>query len=302
MTFFAVQVHTGSEIVVKEMLEKVLQQSRETSIKAIYAMESYTQVVKDNIDSIDCKNITLEEITSHLYAQRLQNSLSNLRLACEKLKRHKDSDSLSLIKEYRNNIKLVTDKLKAVKNNSRKISSVLPGYILVELDANFHYLPSHLWHLITKRVPKVIAIPSKMNIPQAEIDFFFQQVDLSPEVELQMEETLSYEEKIKAEDQLLYEINKEDASNKEASIDELDNMNTNVGHELANMNNKTNTFMDQVRSYIKNKRITVSMPSKLFKILFKEKTTAEILSAFSSTDLIYRFKRWISTRNEVALE
>ena len=38
-----------------------------------------------------------------------------------------------------------------------------------------------------KSVPDVTGIPSKYNIPQEEVDAFFQQEDVTPEVELQFE-------------------------------------------------------------------------------------------------------------------
>ena len=73
----------------------------------------------------------------------------------------------------------------------------------MELNVNFHYFPDNLWHLV-KSVPNVTGIPSKYNIPQEEVDAFFQQVDVTPEVELQFEELLLSEEVVEARNELLH--------------------------------------------------------------------------------------------------
>lgn len=301
MTFFAIQVQTGKEIFVKSFLEEILQQNGETSVKSIYAMESYTQVVNNRTDSIDLTNITSEEITSHLYAQRLQSSLNNLRLACEKLKRHQDNDSLNLIQEYRSNIKHITNRIKKIKDSTRKVSSVLPGYILIELDSNYQYLPAHLWHLI-KGVPKVIAIPSNLNIPHEEIDLFFQKVDLSPEVEIQLEEALSHEEVKEIQDKTLHEINSNPSANNKDLIRRLDNVNSKVVCEVESLK-KPNSVMKRVRAFIKNKRKTVSMPSQLFLYLFEELRFHKDLPTFPSNEneLVNCIKK-LESFNMVALE
>ena len=47
MAFFVVQVRTGAEIEAKEMLKTVLLRSGDSMVKAIYAMETFTEIIRD---------------------------------------------------------------------------------------------------------------------------------------------------------------------------------------------------------------------------------------------------------------
>lgn len=75
MSFFAVQVRTGSEIAVKKMLKDVLDQSGDDAVTSIYALETYTQTAHP----LDIGELSAADLTNHLYVQRLQENLSNLR-------------------------------------------------------------------------------------------------------------------------------------------------------------------------------------------------------------------------------
>src|SRR5699024_7380398 len=90
----------------------------------IYALESYTQIVNENTNHLDLTALSSTDIDDHLFIQRLQANLSNLRFAYGQMQGYEDSGYLDLIEEYRNQIKDLTTKLKDLRNNYKKIDSV----------------------------------------------------------------------------------------------------------------------------------------------------------------------------------
>src|SRR5699024_3845380 len=222
MAFFAVQVRTGSEIAVKKMLKDVLNQSGDDTVTSIYALETYTQTTHP----LDISELSAADLTNHLYVQRLQENLSNLRFAYDQMQGYEDAGSLDLIGEYHHQIKDSTTKLKGLRNTCKKIDSVLKGYVLIELDNKFHYMPKHLWHLI-KSIPKVTGFPSRMNIPQHEINAFFEEVEMSAEVELKFNEVLSYDEHVQVQSELRHQENQTNNQQKDETRDNRnEHMNT----------------------------------------------------------------------------
>ncbi|QKY69439.1 transcription termination/antitermination NusG family protein [Lentibacillus sp. CBA3610] len=296
MAFFAVQVSTGSEIAVKEMLKDVLHQSGDDTVTSIYALETYTRTAHPLDD------LTTTDITNHLYVQRLQENLSNLRFAYNQMQDYKDTETIDLMEAYRQQIKDLTSRLKEYRHHSKKIESVLKGYILIELDTNFHYLPKHLWHLI-KAIPKVTGFPSRMNIPQHEINAFFEEVEMSAEVEVKFNELLSYDEHVQRQSELLHQANQ--TNNPEESqtmVNQLDDMNTDVTAEINAMKQTEHPMMQRVKTFIKNKRTTVSMPAFLFRHMYYDEGDDGLPPAElkSSSDFIHRLWRWLR-RSDVIL-
>ncbi|ALX47698.1 transcription termination/antitermination NusG family protein [Lentibacillus amyloliquefaciens] len=302
MSFFAVQVCSGSETEVKKMLQDVLFEKRENMIGAIYALESYTQIVNENTNHLDLTALSSTDIDDHLFIQRLQANLSNLRFAYGQMQGYEDSGYLDLIEEYRHQIKDLTSKLKDLRNNYKKIDSVLKGYILIELNNNFHYLPKHLWHLI-KSIPKVTGFPSRMNIPQQEINVFFEEVQMSAEVELKFNEVLSYDEHVQAQSELLHQANQTDnPQESETIVNTIDDMNTDVVAEVSAMKQTQHPVIQRVKAFIKNKRKTVSLPVCLFRQMYHDEKDDGLLPAKlkSSSGFIHRLWRWLR-RNDVML-
>lgn len=171
-----------------------------------------------------------------MYIQRLQTNASNLRAAYDQLESYKDDNSIELKQEYQKQIKHITAKVKNIRDTTRKIGSVLKGYILVEVDQTFDYLPNHLWHLI-KSIPKVMGIPSRMNIPQDEIDAFFEEVEMSNEIEMQLDEVLAFERAKQEEDKLIQQLNQNAAKEKQETISQqLDDMYTDIEQEVQQAN------------------------------------------------------------------
>ncbi|TMN20951.1 transcription termination/antitermination NusG family protein [Lentibacillus cibarius] len=300
MSYFAIQVRTGSEIEVKEMMTELLSRTGYQGVQSIYAMETYTEIVSAKTDQLHPHELTSSDISDHLYSQRLQVSLSNLRVAYEHIQDHHDSKSINIKEEYREQIKAITSKLKNIRNDSKKISSVLPGYILLELDNNFHYLPSHLYHMMVS-IPKVSGIPSRMNIPEQEVSAFLKEVAMSAEVELQFDEILSYQESKKKEENLLHEANECVGTEREKELlRTMDDMDTDLEQEINDLKPSSYPIIERIKAWVKNKRKTVTMPVSLFYAIYQEAKGA-VPAKYSSSDFIHRLRRWIQ-KHEVVLE
>lgn len=296
MTYFVVQVRSGSEIDVKEMLNTVLNRAGDSMVKTIYAMETFTEIIRDNDCAVDLSELNSNDISEHLYVKRIQAGLNNLRIACDKLKEYKDANSLILLDTYKDSIRELSKELKDVRKNTKKISSVISGYILIELNVDFYYFPDNLWHLV-KSVPHVTGIPSKYNVPQEEIDAFFQQVDITPEVEIQFEEILSSEEFVEARNEILHEANKVVGTVEEkVLLEKIDIIATKVVDSVNEMKNdidSSNPIMRNVercKAFIRRKRQTVVMPIDLLLVLYNDIEIQNLIPAQSSFAFLKRFR------------
>lgn len=318
-SFFVVQVHTGYEIEAKEMLKVVLNKTNNTNVKAIYAMETFTEVVKNNDDFLNLSNFDLDEesISEHLHVRRIQAGLTNLRNACEGLKSHNGEDSLTLLQSYQENIRSLSKQLREVRKNSKKISSLLNGYILIELTNDVYTLPNDLWHLI-KSVPKIVGFPSKNNVPQEEIEYFFQKVDITPQVELEFDEILAYEEIEMIQSELLDEANESSVSESGIKlIDEMDELNQSLESEINEIIEDSNIHKDNksvspigrtlvsIKAYVQRKREKVKMSMPLFRLLYPDHPKINNMeNALSRTNFLKRLKSFVNSFNdsEVLLE
>ncbi|QUW23416.1 hypothetical protein JSQ81_07795 [Sporosarcina sp. Marseille-Q4063] len=297
MTYFVVQVRSGTEIEVKDMLNNVLNRVGDSMVKAIYAMETFTEIIRDGNTAVDLSELNSEDISEHLYVKRIQAGLNNLRIACDKLKEYKDANSLALLETYKDSIRGLSKELREVRMNTKKISSVISGYILVELNVDFYYFPDNLWHLV-KSVPNVTGIPSKYNVPQEEVDAFFQQVDTTPEVEMQFEELLSSEEAVEVRNEILYEANKVIGTDEEkVLLEKIDIIATDVVESINEMKNDINSSnsikrnVERCKAYIRRKRQTVVVPLDIFLNLYND---IEVQSLFPAQSSFEFFKRFIS--------
>lgn len=205
-SFFVVQVQTGYEIEAKEFIEATLNRLKNNTVKTIYAMETFTQISNDNV--LDFSELNSEEISEHLYAKKVQAILTSLRNSYDDLKKSNTDETHDLLESYRESIRELTKQLREIRLNTKKVSSLLKGYILIELKDNLFTIPSELWHII-KSVPKVIGFPSKNNVPKEEIDYFFENIDLTPKIEIELDDILTFEEKVNAESELIQKVNEE---------------------------------------------------------------------------------------------
>lgn len=308
MAYFVIQVRTGAEIEVKEILKTVLLRSGDSMVKAIYAMETYTEIIREDNTSFDLSPLDTEDITDHLYVKRIQAGLNNLRTAFDNLKVYKDAKSLALLDSYRDNIRELSKELRDARKGTKKISSVLTGYILVELNVDFYYFPDNLWHLV-KSIPNVTGIPSKYNIPQEEVDAFFHQIDVTPEVEMEFEELLSDDEIIVVRNELLHEANTVVGTFEEIDfLEEIDSLDTNLLDSIEDIKvaivptNPMKKVVDRCKAFIQRKRQKIVMPSTLFLNLYNEIKMQSLFLTPSTIDFILRFKKLVYQQSGVRIE
>lgn len=187
MSYFVIKVKTGTELLVKEMLQQVLSKKtiENVTVKGIYAMETFTQLVHNESETLEIQNLQNSDITSFLHLKRLQAGLNNLRVAYDNLKPHADVHSMHLLESYREQIRELSKKIQETRKNVKKVISVLKGYILIEVEEMVTLIDNTLWHVI-KDTPNVTGLCSNYNVPEEEIEYFFSQLDITPELEMDL--------------------------------------------------------------------------------------------------------------------
>lgn len=165
MSFFIIQVRSGSEVRTKELLNHALLQNNCNEVKAVYALDTCLDLeIYEQKDSVA---MLLEEssIYNSLHIKRYKSLLNTLR----QLKQGSNLDSE--LTQYKQEIRLLTEQLQQyrlqVKQNSIK------GYILIETTFDCFTLSASLWQLI-KQLPTVISIPSRYNVPINEVKEMFE--------------------------------------------------------------------------------------------------------------------------------
>ena len=225
-SFFVLQVHTGFEIEAKEMLQNVLTRTNNRTVKCIYAMEKADSVYRTSKDLDELCGLEHEEISEYLHVKRLQAGISNLRHACDAMKRYDDTNTLEMLDSYRESIRTLTKHLREVRERNKKVGSVLSGYILIETHSDASRFPSDLLHAVYS-IPRIIGLPSKNNVPQEEVDSFFMQIDTTPEIEIELDELSNMEEIEQQKQELLQQANEVTGSDAEQvllnQIDDLQN-------------------------------------------------------------------------------
>ncbi|MCM3791275.1 hypothetical protein M3221_23355 [Domibacillus indicus] len=183
MSFFAVEVKSGQEIEAKEMLKSVLAAVQDVKVKAVYALESFTHVLKDDsLHSEVSEYLDEIDIAQYLETKRIKNNLSTLRMVHAEIPSDSSEEIEALRRSYQKEIRQQSRDLKDMQL-SKKIYTVMKGYILLELKEELFELPKELWQLV-KRVPKVRGIVGRYSIPEEEMEQFFETIDLTPSVEM----------------------------------------------------------------------------------------------------------------------
>ncbi|RST57359.1 hypothetical protein D5F11_022895 [Siminovitchia terrae] len=280
-SFFVLQVHTGFEIEAKEMLQSVLARTNNRTVKSIYAMEKVESVYQTSEDLKELTELDRDEISEHLHAKRLQAGLSNLRHACEAMKRYEDADTLALLDSYRENIRALTKQLKELRKGSKRIGSVLNGYILIETHENISRFPSDLLHIVYS-IPKIIGLPSKNNVPQEEVDSFFTQIDISPEIEIELDEFSDVEEDEQVKHELIEQANEVIGSPKEKwLLNRLDNYRKPIEKEIEDIlseysqrqkekwtGNPIHSKIQSINVSVRQRKKRIRMPLSLFETVY----------------------------------
>lgn len=275
MSFFAVQVKSGQEIEAKEMLRSVLAAVQDVKVRAIYALESFTHVLKDDFlyDAVS-EYLDEKDIAQYLETKRIKNNLSTLRMAHAEIPSDSSGEIEELRRSYQKEISQQSRDLKDMQL-SKKIYSVMKGYILLELKENLFELPKELWQLV-KRVPKVCGIVSLYSIPEEEIEHFFETIDLTPSVEvnvIQEEANLPQEEEA-ATVQEDSEYEKECVQSKQTQNDVQEN-----DPELPDEELPVQKWIEACRLFLHEKKKKIRIPFPLFRYLQKNKDfTCALLS------------------------
>jgi len=183
MSFFAVKVKSGQEIEAKEMLKSVFAAIHDTRIKAIYALETFTHLLKDdNLHEEKSGNLDDKDITDYLQTKRIKDTLSTLRAAHAEIPSDSGREMEKLRHSYQEEIDQQSKNLKDMQL-SKRIYTVMKGYILLELKEDLVELPGDMWQMV-KTVPKVCRVLSPYSVPEEEVESFFETVDLTPSVEI----------------------------------------------------------------------------------------------------------------------
>lgn len=167
MSFFVIQVRSGTEIKTRELLYRALEQKDCNEVKAVYAIDSYTEIneQKEYVERL------LEEssVYNNLHTKRIKALLITLR-QLETSGSHGDD-----LFEYQQEIKQLTEQLQQYRLQ-KKFNSI-KGYILIETSFDCFSLSANLWQLI-KQLPTVISIPSRYNVPLDEVRQMFEELEI----------------------------------------------------------------------------------------------------------------------------
>lgn len=296
MAFFAVQVHTGAEIKVKEKLEFLLNKhSWKHDVKAVYALETYTELVNENKTSFDFSELDNKDICEFMQLQRMRMGLANLRQQYVALKRHTETE-ISLVNTYKEKICELTSEIKDFRQRTKQVTSLLKGYILVEIQQNFWKLPNELWHLI-KSVPQVVNI-LKNSIPDYEIKSFFNKIKVTPEIELELDNILSLDEINEIENELLEKANEIVGTKQEKEIlEQIDELHVNIETEVETIAQSIPVYspiknlVSKVNTYMRYKKEIVLMPIVLFKQMYKDIETHFTKKLLNKNDYLSRLRK-----------
>ncbi|MFD1362691.1 transcription termination/antitermination NusG family protein [Lentibacillus salinarum] len=149
------------------------------------------------------------------------------------------------------------------KSTARKeMKSAVPGYIFVETNDNFPLMRKELWHLI-KSIPKVCQI-FRNEIPEEEMDYFFETCDVEPDIEVRLNhDTQTEEQKIAAEQEALHQANVKgeqvETDVTETTVDQVHDLQEQVKDESA-----LKRMIGRCKAYIQRKKETFVFPFSLF--------------------------------------
>src|SRR5699024_2967401 len=142
--------------------------------------------------------------------------------------------------------------------------SLLPGYMLIELNTDIEYMPSNLYHLI-KSSPLIQEILSNISVPKSEIEWMFELAEES-QVEIQFEEVMDNQEMETKEKEAVYQSNiASHPEEKKSYIKEYEQEAENLVSKVNNVKNKFEDTINQIKGFIKRKKETVRMNVSLFK-------------------------------------
>lgn len=297
-SIYAIQVRTGFEIKVKEMLEFVLQKANETRILNIYALHTKTKIISQNSENAHTDTDSESNIEKHFLKKQYALSIKNKREQLKVIERYRNPEYEEIKKQYKKEINELQRKLALLKKeDDTQIRTVLKGYILIELKDTITYLPNQLWQLI-KSVPHISRILSRHPIPEDEVANFWTNLDdeLSPEVEIYFDEVMEEKEIEKEETKLLKQINDKKTNRhiQKELLRKINELRKSFADKVRGiLQAKPNPFTTKIKTFNKRKREVVAMPLKCLKLLYTENEIKTIRQGIDSYDFLNRLKKLV---------
>ncbi|MEN1969708.1 transcription termination/antitermination NusG family protein [Lentibacillus sp. N15] len=299
---FAIQVRTGLEIKAKEMLKHVFGQANEFLVKGIYALETYTEFINSQTNTIDTKaEINEGDISSHLIKDRYRSAITNLRLQLEAIERYNSPEYENKKSVYRQQIRQLENEMTTIKKTSKSLHNVMSGYILVELEHNSTYLPKNIWHLI-KNVPFVNKILSTTPIPEEEMRCFINNLEeiTLPEAEINFGKQTDEETIDEVQAKSLTELNQKETTKEWQNklLDRIDDINVSVVEKIKTLlENKP--VLHKVKAFVKRSAEIVSMPLHYLEKLYTNEELQCIGQRLNKKNFLHRLDHFT---NEETLE
>lgn len=296
---FALQVRTGFEIKAKEMLKHVIRQTNETLVKGIYALETHTEIINKDTDLKSVEEINREDDLFHLRKQELRTSITNRRRQLDSIERYNTTEYNDLKEKYKDEINQLERQFNQIGRSSKKVHSVMSGYILLELIPKSKYLPNHLWHLI-KSVPLVSNILSTSPIPDEEMEFFAERLEetLEPKAEIEFGEKLDHSEIDVIESEILTRINEENTKKETQDdlINKIDKKTVSIVEKVRDIikSKKKTSLTNNIKTFVRRSKQIVVIPLRYLKEMYTNKEIQFVGDQICSKDFLSRLKRLLN--------
>jgi hypothetical protein len=300
---YAVQVRTGSEIKAKEMLKRVLSNANDQFVEKIFALETKTLLGNNLVDTSDV--VTEEDIRNHLVKEELNSYVTNKRTQLEAIERYNDESYEQVKEDYKQSINSVQKELVKYRKKP-KVSSVLNGYILIELKETLEMIPNSLIGLITS-VPYISRVLNQA-IPEYEVNSFFESVEnqTMAQAEINFGQEVDYETYDQMEKEALQEVNLKDTTEekKKKLFDQLDDYRENILDKVKKVLKKKKEkqpMLQTVNAFIKRKRVIIHIPIALLKQLYVNDELQFLKGRIKSKDFLHRLERFASMDERMSM-
>lgn len=295
---FAVQVETGFEIKAKEMLSHVFKKDKDSLVKSIYALETHTELLKENQNRSINSELTEDDIQNHIKRKEIRAQITNKRRQLETISRYNTKKYKQIKAEYRKEINELEKKFKNIGCGKKKIKSVLSGYLLIELKVNSLKLPAYLWHMI-KDVPLVRQILSLNPIPEHELEIFAKTLEeaLEPKVEFALQSDPNEEEILATQSKLVKKLNHEKHTREQETtiINKIDSAKEKILEKvksfLRSKKKENASSLNKIKLFTAKNQQIVNLPLSVFYILYPNKEVQFISGRVNSKDFLYRLKK-----------
>src|SRR5699024_5630530 len=155
--------------------------------------QKYTTFLNASDDVSD--SFVNEEKQNHhkIEKESIGKHIENLKKQDEVLKDKKDCKKTTWKNSSKEKINQKHQKQQTYKTQTT-MKSLLPVYVLVEIEADIEYLPEGLYDLINE-VPLVNSILSRISLPEQDVEWMFETIEIKEsQVEIQFDEVATQQE------------------------------------------------------------------------------------------------------------